>query len=245
MAISIVDGVRSAVGAQNGGSMVHALTGTLSGDIVVIIATSDANGGFNLPTPATYNVQYDEDITGSNPGSCGVFWKRLTGAEAAPEITPLGGDECSSIAIAFRGCVATGNPFEVGPVFSIDSNLTTAFLLCGTFTPAADNCMIFACGGSSGSVSATDADPAEMTDFRQVFEFGSGGDALTAYCGEVQTTATERAGVGFNLSGTQNRNGVVFLSALLPAAAAGGLPPDGIGHRGSLGLGQIDGAMIG
>lgn len=86
--------------------------------IAQLVVNDALTGGGGWNTPAGWTLLDSENIV-DNEGRHYLFWKRLTGAESGSvTFTTFGGmggdasDNCSGRMSTFRGCVASGNPYD-------------------------------------------------------------------------------------------------------------------------------------
>lgn len=76
-----------------------------------------------------------------------AFYRRAVAGDANPTVTHTLGAGISGVIIGYRGCITTGNPFEViGTTVAAASNATTSMSF-GSLTTLTDNSMVLMMGG--------------------------------------------------------------------------------------------------
>jgi hypothetical protein len=102
-------------------------TGLLLNDIAFleVISRENSTTAHTVDTPSGWNVVGESDINAFARNRHALFWKRLTGSESGTvgiNRTPAYGatDEFGGIISIWRGCIATGTPYE-----GLNTNNTT------------------------------------------------------------------------------------------------------------------------
>lgn len=211
------------VGTKNGSTTTNAaftFPSHQAGDILLILVES-AN---EVVTLATGLEQGFTSVGAAGNGTAGnsastrvtAFWKRCTsGSETVPTLADPG-DHTGAIAICIRGCVESGDPFNVTSGNGGASN--TAVTIPGAVTTVA-NCLVLAiCARNQDDASAgyfsgwTNSDLANITEiFDEGWTAGNGG-GLGVITGEKpsagsygSTTAT------ISSASTQGRLTIAFM----------------------------------
>lgn len=225
MAITLVDGLVDTDFTTSGDTLNFTLTNTQADDIVIIAAAKEefaASSAYS--TPSGFTQKFNQDVSGANAGQFGLWYQRLSGADNSHSISLASTPDTLQLAgvcAAFRGCLASGDPFEDSASPGEDTNLTTAEVVLGSFQPAAaDNCILAIAGGPSSVNASSISSP--FTNFQYVEAQGPGQDAQVMFGIDIQTTSTSRSPI-FTLAATQNRNTLFYLGSLKPAVAAGGI----------------------
>jgi len=110
--------------------------GYAADDIFVLFCNT--NDGETAPTPSGWTLLGFEESAAAGIRAT-MFWRRATASESAPSFTsPANGE--SAIIHAFRGCVATGSPFDVTAGNSDSSSNTTVTF--PSITTTVDDCMV-------------------------------------------------------------------------------------------------------
>lgn len=90
--------------------------------------------------------------SGTNPTRLTVFWKRATSSESDPSISDSGDHQAGQV-IAVRGCITTGDPFDV--TASSAGGTGTSITIPGATTTGPNRLVIAACS-TTRDLSATD-----------------------------------------------------------------------------------------
>jgi hypothetical protein len=151
-----------------------------------VISLSDAQGFVQVPdSPQGTGTA---DTAGST--RLAVYWCRATsGAMAAPTVADSG-DHVVGTIVTFRGCIATGNPWDVTAGDTGASN--TAVSIPGDTTTVADCLIVMACahGIDSAAVQFTDwanADLANLAERRDISTASGHGGGIGVATGEKAT----------------------------------------------------------
>lgn len=143
-----------ALGAANAGTTAAVAYGLPAGyaadDILLLPVESGQTAGLTPPTGWAH-VLNSPRPQGTNVTSLSVFWKRAIASEATPSVPGAANHQTGRV-IAIRGCVTSGNPWDIGAVNSAVAS-TTFSLALGTTTVANALLVIFA---GSGNTLATD-----------------------------------------------------------------------------------------
>lgn len=143
-----------ALGAANAGTTAAVAYGLPAGyapdDILLLPVESGQTAGLTAPTGWAH-VLNSPRAQGSNVTSLSVFWKRAVESEATPSVPGASNHQTGRI-IAIRGCVNSGNPWDVGSVNS--ATASTAFSLPLTTTTLSKTLAVIFAG--SANAAATD-----------------------------------------------------------------------------------------
>lgn len=160
-------------------------------DIGVLVVEYDPNGG-TPPSAVTGWTQFPGSpaATGTAPAKStglSVWWRRAAGAsEANAEVGACGNHAVGQIG-TIRGCIASGNPFDVVPTPTTDDTEDDAQSAPGATTTVGD-CLILnlIASGFNGNVNAwsawTNADLTSLTEWAETQDtIGNGGGFGIAY----------------------------------------------------------------
>ena len=229
--------------------------GTAAGDIIAItpglpagIAADDilllfletANQAVTIPTPnggtwteVTDSPQGTGAAGGASATRLTVFWSRYNGTQGAPT-TDDPGDHVYGVILAFRGCITSGNPWDVTSG-DVQATADTTVEIPGDTTTVVDCLVVVATVDNQDSVSSTRYSAWTNADLATVTEQSDGGTAA-GNGGGIGVATGEKAAVGAYTtttatafaSTTQGRMSV----ALKPPAAAGATHPGWMSSRG-------------
>ncbi len=196
-------------------------TGWQTDDIFLLFVAS-ANEAVTCPTGYAEVTNSPQGVgTPANFGGTRltVCWKRATSSESAPTVTDSG-DHTFAVIAAFRGCITTGNPWDVT---SGSTGNETDLSILGATTTVANTLVVLAAVFDSNATTSSawvNADLGTIAD-PEHFDLGtsSGTDSSMVVTSAVKasagayttTTATTSAGV-------QNR---ASMSIALKVATAG------------------------
>src|SRR5947209_1894116 len=101
----------------SGGSIAVPWPAHLADDIALLFVVTSAQTA-SLSTPNGF-VQVDSQLlvgTANTVGSVGlsVWWKRAVGGDANPTVADSGDHQICQM-LVFRGCIGSGNPWELTP----------------------------------------------------------------------------------------------------------------------------------
>jgi hypothetical protein len=121
-----------------------------------------------------------------------VFWKRAVASEGSTAFADPG-DHFATQTIAIRGCITSGNPFDVTNNGSNGSS--TGYTINGA-TTTVDNCLVITAiasgrdATSTGGFSFTNADLANLTARMGATSAAGSGGGVSAATGEKATAGT-------------------------------------------------------
>jgi len=116
-------------------------------DILILLAYSPAGATI------TVDNSFTEKIAGGDTtnGTMKVFWKRTTGTEGTTTVTRSGGNGVGCQMAAYRGCVTSGDPFDVAG--TVQLNTSTQPISTTSVTTATNNAMaLHAVGNTNDAV---------------------------------------------------------------------------------------------
>lgn len=110
-------------------------------DILVLVIHSRDNVACSVSNNYTSKVVGN----GNSTNRLEIWWKRMTGNETAPTITHTAGDSLIAQIFAYRGCIASGDPFDV--VGTVASNAGSP-ISTAAITTTVNDCIILHAFGS-------------------------------------------------------------------------------------------------
>lgn len=180
-------------------------TGTVENDVLIGFLQS---AGSNPITLSDWAAPGDSPLDNGDWGIRGsMFWRRAGASEAAPTSTDSGTTNIGVI-LGFRGCVATGDPFEdTSSGFNLPGS--TSIVIPGVTTTGANRMIVAACGfyrtatgggNVSGGANANLDDFTERVDQSNNLGFGPGGFGIftgtKATAGATGNTTATLASLG-------------------------------------------------
>lgn len=186
--VSAINGVTASFGG--GGGITFVAAGTFQGSVDAITpglpagtAENDILIAFLHTAGQAITISGWTEASNSPQTTSGyvhrltVFWKRAGASESAPT-TDDSGNHNTGVILGFRGCVASGNPFDATSG-SEDTNLESSVTIPGVTTTVA-NAMVVAAAGikyqSNSSNVITSGANAGLTSFTErVDQFSSAG----------------------------------------------------------------------
>jgi hypothetical protein len=161
--------------------------GIQAGDVLLLFVQS---GNQTVSTPSGWSVMADSPQGTGTPGGAtacaiSVFWKRAAVVEAAPTVTDPGDHALGQI-LAFRGCISSGNPWDVTSGDVLASQSTSVSIPGDTTTVA--NCLVVLVVANqtdtvtpqtSGYANANLANLTERTDVNTTAGTGAGFAVVT------------------------------------------------------------------
>jgi hypothetical protein len=207
-----------------------------------VISLSDAQGFVEVPD----SPQFAGTAATDPANRIAVFWKRITtaGGGTAPTVADSGNHQTAALH-AFRGCIATGDPWDVTAGGNDGGANDTTGVIPGDTTTVADCLVVLICGSSRNLTSTTtfsdwtNADLANLTErFDATDTVGLGGGHGMA-TGE-KASAGAYADTTVTLAATSFKGALSI--ALKPPAGAGAqtVSPGLIDQAGQLFAPQIN-----
>jgi hypothetical protein len=146
-------------------------TGLLLNDIAFleVISRENSTTAHTVDTPSGWNVVGESAINGLTRNRHALFYKRLTGSETGTvgiNRTPAYGatDEFGGIISIWRGCIASGTPYE-----GLNTNTTTGSTMTGSsVTTAAPNRLVVDFLGRLDGTRTTTAPAGRTKDYDQL-----------------------------------------------------------------------------
>lgn len=117
-------------------------------DILIITVLTKSSEPVTAPAGWAHVTNSPEEPASNFPPRISVLWKRAGSSESAPTIADPGTGTLARMH-AFRGCVATGNPWDITASNS-NTNFQTAFSAPSVTTTVADT-LVVVCYTGSGS----------------------------------------------------------------------------------------------
>lgn len=201
----------------------------LTNDIGLLMVEAAGGETISLSTAAGFvEVTNSPQTTGTSPAGTkiAVFWCRATSnAMSAPTVADPG-DHCNAIIVTFRGCVTSGNPWDV-TAGGVKASASTTGSATGVTTTVHDtlvvNCIArdndLAAAAFSGQTNADLSQLTELTGTDTGTALGGGGGFVMfagnkANAGAVTTT-------GFTVTSSINAYLTIALKGDLTAPTAG------------------------
>lgn len=206
------DGGLSELGASN--PLPAYPAGLQANDIAFIhahIHDSVSNNSIQVPSGWTAVINHNLDVPRA---AHGVFWKRLNGSESGTvEVFPTGAatggsDTFEAVMSVWRGCIATGTPYE-----DANSNLNFGTTMTGASctTTGPNRRIVNFCGGSAQSTATAASGWTEIYDYPA--SNGTPDGALHCYAIEKVSAGT-LSGATHSLSASRARD--IISLALIP-----------------------------
>ncbi len=159
-------------------------------DIGVLIIEYDPNGGTD-PTGLSGWTEFTGSPikTGTSPAtSCAlsVWWRRATSSSEGSITVPDCGNHFVARIVTIRGCITSGNPFDVVSSGAFSGTEDTSQSIPGATTTVADCLVLLLCANGGNFTtnswsSLTNADLSSLTDQASVHDtIGNGGGFLVA-----------------------------------------------------------------
>lgn len=192
--------------------------GTTDNDIMVLFVTT-ANEAISVPdgwNNTTNNVLFLGTAGTAGAVRLQVMWRRFVAGDTAPTIADVGDFHYAVIA-SYRGCITTGDPFNVGDG---DTGSGTSVLLFG-LTSTVDQCTwvhVVAGDDDSASARVSGQANASLSGITERFDAGTTtglGGGLAIWDG---TQATAGA-IGNSTATITSQAWAAWMGALMPAAS--------------------------
>jgi hypothetical protein len=203
---------------------------------LLYIEQSNQAGTTTLSTAAGF-VEVSDSSQGAGLGAgaggetrLSVFWSRATGATmGTPVVADLGNHQIATICV-FRGCITTGNPWDITAGDTDAVGGSSAVTWPGDTTTVAD-CLIV-----HGLASGTDANGARVSgyanpDLANITERFDDGSQTPGHGGAIAVVTGEKAAAGTFSSTTAtmttaSMQGRHVIALKPPAGGGGGAAPD-------------------
>lgn len=189
--------------------------GLQAGDIALLHAYIDDPGGANsIATPAGWTLIAHELQNADASTANALYWKRLTGSESGTvSITSGSGhaatDSFCGVMSIWRGCIASGTPYE-----GLANNTGGSTTLTGAaVTTTGANRRVLHFGGHSGTATATPA--ATWTEVYD-YETNSGSPNAGVKCYAIEAASASTVGPATHTLSI-GRGWQVIAIALIPA----------------------------
>jgi hypothetical protein len=206
--------------------------GTTTNDIVLLVHEMDpalSAAVLGAVTGYTDVINSPQSFTTVTPTRLTVRWHRATGAESGTITVPAVTDHQSCRLIGFRGCVTSGNPWNVTSGATAASSATVNF---PALTTTATDCLIFqavATGTDANSTTmlgaATNAALASIAEQMDNWALTGGGGGFGAVTGQKATAGA----VGTTTATLTTANPQALMSIAMQGAVLVAPP-----HRGTI-----------
>lgn len=183
---------------------------TIAADDILVIVIEGASGSY----AATGFTEKTTFSTGSSTGA--LLYKRAVGTETTINVT-FSGAWCNGFWFAVRGCITSGDPFDV--VATTATGTGTSVSLNAATTTVADTFVVAFSHGADGYDASSGYPPSGYTG---IINAASGAGTATY---KTQASAGTTGTTGWTLSGSETAwHGTIF-ALKPPAAAAASSPP--------------------
>lgn len=217
-------------------------TGILTDDVLLLFLET-ANQAITIPTPnggtwteVTGSPQGTGTAAGTSATRLTCFWSRYNGTQGAPT-TSDSGDHQVGVIVAYRGCVTSGNPWDVTSS-GVEATSDTSWSITGATTTVA-NCRVVIAGARMNDAAGAHFSAwtnADLSDIQERFDDGTtqgngGGigiaDGLKATAGAygattvTNATTTVKAFLTIALKANQPSSGTIVTADAAAATGAG------------------------
>src|SRR3990167_745257 len=111
-------------------------------DVGFLVCETVATQAVTAPDGWTAILNSPQSLSGeSSSNRLSVFWKRAAGASETDPTVVDPGDHVIGVVITYRGCLATGDPWDVGSGGAVNPGASTAVTIGGATTTVAD-CLV-------------------------------------------------------------------------------------------------------
>jgi hypothetical protein len=142
--------------ASGTGNITPALPGGYAANDIFLLFVESANQTIAVPTAGWAEVTGSPQGTGTAGGTAAtrlaVFWKRAIAGDTAPTVTDPG-DHAVGRVLAFRGCVASGNPWDI-TAGDVDTTADTSGSIPGATTTSPDTLIVLAVSNGTDTTTA-------------------------------------------------------------------------------------------
>lgn len=198
------------------GTMVASTTGTISpgippgyqaGDIFLLFMESRVAQSPGSVSGYASVAQSPSNGKGPQSTELTCFWKRASGSESSPSLS-VSGNHLVAVILAFRGCVSTGNPWDVLST-DVNSNTNTSFAVPGA-TTTIPQCLVVAAASRSSDVAGAQFSGwsnGSLTDLQERFDNGTAdgdGGGIGIVTGIKATAGAYGSTAGTTASNAQN-----------------------------------------
>lgn len=193
--------------------------GAQADDILVLGVDSNSSQPAAAPTGYTQFPDSPQDVGGLGSACLSVFWKRHSGSETDPTVADTG-NHTNAVIIAIRGCITTGDPFDV-TAGNVQVGVSTTVTIPGDTTTVADCLIVALATHSTDTLTAqfsawANADLSDVTErVDNSTDAGGGGGIGIATGGKATAGAYGNTTATLATSSEQGRMSI----ALKPAAS--------------------------
>lgn len=205
-------------------------SGTTTDDIMLMLLATD---GDNVTPPSGWAHVTGSPVFANGQVEITLLWKRAGGSETAPSVADPG-TEVLARTFSFRGCISSGNPWDVVGT-ATQSDLSNSISIPGVTTTVADTllCMFQAVScsvGDSPTMTVTGWANGSLTSVTERGDNyadpdGSGAFEQIALCTGVKSTTGATGTTTATLSANTTARGYIVValkSGSAPTNAAGG-----------------------
>jgi hypothetical protein len=200
--------------------------GIVTGDIL-LLALETANQAITIPTPnggtwteVTGSPQGTGTAAGTSATRLTLFWSRYNGTQGAPT-TSDSGDHQVGVIVAYRGCVSTGNPWDVTSS-GVEATSDTSWSITGA-TTTVTNCRVVVIGTRMNDLAGAHFSAwtnADLSNIQERFDDGTtqgNGGGIGIADGLKSTAGTYAATTVTNATTTVKAFMTVALNPVMPS----------------------------
>ena len=233
MALPVVQAVGTADAAMS--TISPAWPAHLAGDIALLFVETSNQATATTLSDAQGFVEVTDSPQGAGGGAgtsgecrLAVFWCRATSnAMSAPTVVDVGNHQYGVI-VTFRGCIASGDPWDV-TAGDIDDVGSTSVSIPGDTTTVADCLIVAACarGIDDAAAKFTDWANADLANVAEIFDEGTAlghGGGLGIATGEK--AAAGAFGATTATLANSSMQGRIMIALKPPTPGGGAAPPE-------------------
>lgn len=218
------------VGAIAGSSSTHTVTmPSHAADDIILLFLMSANESISLSSAEGFALipglsNGDGTAGGSTASRLDVYWVRATSASMVAPTVADSGVNTGSATMAIRGCIATGDPWDVVAGDATSGSNTNSVTIPGATTTVADCLVVLACsdhydGTASRGLTLTNSDLTSITNRIDGGHTAAGGDGLVVATADRAAAGTVGSSTGTNTLATAGRQGRAFIALKPPTAS--------------------------
>lgn len=193
------------------------------GDILILsVCNAGATGPGNTPTDTSGVGSWTQKGSGAGTAmGASVWYKRVTAQalERLATVTKAGQTDSTSLILTpYRGCLASGDPFDVSPVYENNASADNTHAQITTLTDGAFVCLDVAYSDNTAvTISQSTTSPGALTERLEVASTGGGDSGLAHASAEKATAGATGA---FTWNPTTDQISVSAVYALKPEPVA-------------------------
>lgn len=169
MAIPTVVGVGTAANSTTGNIVPTLPSGWAADDIHLCVVEQSAVNAFTTMSGWTLVTNCQQKVgSTATDGNIQVFWKRAAGGDTDPTVTGTANHTSARI-IGIRGCITSGNPWDVTNG-GTDATADTSVVVTGNTTTVADCLVVIFVGTGTDVASTTEISGFANSDLGSVTE---------------------------------------------------------------------------